>query len=90
MTTNRIDEAREVLQSMGSPDLGAELKEILDSIDLKRGIGEEPLFQKKYRLPILLAVSIGLFNQLAGINAILYYSNFIFASAGYSDASAAL
>ena len=90
VTTNRTDEAREVLQLMGSPDSEAELKEIVDSIHLDRGIGEEPLFQKKYRLPIFLAVSIGLFNQLAGINAILYYSNFIFASAGYSDASAAL
>lgn len=90
VTTNRTDEAREVLQLMGSPDSEAELKEIVDSIHLERGIGEEPLFQKKYRLPIFLAVSIGLFNQLAGINAILYYSNFIFASAGYSDASAAL
>lgn len=90
VTTNRTDEAREVLQLMGSPDSEAELKEIVDSIHLERGIGEESLFQKKYRLPIFLAVSIGLFNQLAGINAILYYSNFIFASAGYSDVSAAL
>jgi len=90
VTTNRTDEAREVLQLMGSPDSEAELREIVDSIHLERGIGEEPLFQKKYRLPIFLAISIGLFNQLSGINAILYYSNFIFASAGYSDASAAL
>lgn len=90
VTTNQTDEAREVLQLMGSPDSQAELKEIMDSIHLERGIGQESLFQKKYRLPIFLAVSIGLFNQLAGINAILYYSNFIFASAGFSEASAAL
>jgi MFS transporter, SP family, arabinose:H+ symporter len=90
VTTNQTDEAREVLQLMGSPDSEAELKEIMDSIHLERGIGQESLFQKKYRLPIFLAISIGLFNQLAGINAILYYSNFIFASAGFSEASAAL
>ena len=75
---------------MGSPDSEAELKEIMDSIHLERGVGEESLFQKKYRLPIFLAISIGLFNQLAGINAILYYSNLIFASAGFSESSAAL
>jgi predicted MFS family arabinose efflux permease len=47
----------------------------------------EPLFKRSYRLPIFLAVTIGLFNQLAGINAILYYSNYIFASAGFSQLS---
>jgi hypothetical protein len=41
----------------------------------------------KYRFPIFLAVSIGLFNQLSGINAILYYLNTIFADAGFSKVS---
>lgn len=44
----------------------------------------------KYRKPIFLAVAIAAFNQLAGINAILYYSNDIFASAGFSKTSADL
>ena len=34
----------------------------------------------KYRFPIFLAVTIGAFNQLSGINAILYYLNDIFAA----------
>jgi len=38
-------------------------------------------------LPIFLAVSIGMFNQLSGINAILYYLNDIFARAGFSKVS---
>ena len=50
----------------------------------------EPLFTKRYALPLFLAVSIGMFNQLSGINALLYYSNSIFASAGFSTNSAAL
>ena len=37
--------------------------------------------------PIFLAVSIGMFNQLSGINAILYYLNDIFAHAGFSKVS---
>src|SRR5438034_819167 len=37
--------------------------------------------------PIFLAVSVAMFNQLAGINAILYYLNDIFAHAGFSKVS---
>src|SRR5207245_9792085 len=47
----------------------------------------EPLFARKYRLPIFLAITIGMFNQLSGINAILYYLNYIFEKAGYSKMS---
>src|SRR4029079_2435542 len=37
--------------------------------------------------PIFLAITIGMFNQLSGINAILYYLNDIFAKAGFSKVS---
>jgi sugar porter (SP) family MFS transporter len=87
VTRNRIDEARQVLQMIGTPDTEAELKEIQDSIHFEQSALHEALFQKKYMLPIVLAVTIALFNQLSGINAILYYANDIFAQAGFSRAS---
>jgi SP family arabinose:H+ symporter-like MFS transporter len=90
VTKNKTDEALEVLKMMGSPDSEAELREIMDSIHMERGMAAELLFQRRYRLPIFLAITIGLFNQLSGINAILYYSNFIFAAAGFSQLSGAL
>jgi MFS transporter, SP family, arabinose:H+ symporter len=90
VTTNRTIEAREVLELMGSPDSEEELREIIDSIRLESGLNREPLFKRQYGLPIFLAITIGMFNQLSGINAILYYSNYIFASAGFSSNSAAL
>jgi sugar porter (SP) family MFS transporter len=89
-TQNRVDEARSVLQMMGSHDAEGELQEIVDSIHLERARKSEPLFSWKYRLPIFLAITIGLFNQLAGINAILYYLNDIFAAAGFSKVSGEL
>src|SRR5271154_2410181 len=90
VTKNRTDEALDVLKMMGSPDSEAELREIMDSIHMERGMAAEPLFKRNYRLPIFLAITIGLFNQLSGINAILYYANFIFAAAGFSQMSGAL
>jgi MFS transporter, SP family, arabinose:H+ symporter len=86
-TQNRVEEARSVLQSIGSRDPEAELGEIVASIHLERSAASEPLFSRKYRFPMFIAVTMGMFNQLAGINAILYYSNYIFTSAGYSQSA---
>jgi MFS transporter, SP family, arabinose:H+ symporter len=83
----RIDEARHVLRLTGDQNYEKDLQEIIESVDAEHGDAEEPLFSGKYRLPIFLAVSIGLFNQLSGINAILYYLNDIFAAAGFNKVS---
>ena len=87
VTQKRVEEARLVLQLMGAENPEAELREIVDSMHLERLQTSEPLFAWKYRLPIFLAISIGMFNQLSGINAILYYLNDIFAAAGFSKIS---
>lgn len=50
----------------------------------------EALLQRKYLYPLFLAVSIGMFNQLSGINAILYYLNDIFVAGGYGRVSSGL
>jgi sugar porter (SP) family MFS transporter len=83
----RTAEARDVLLQIGEENAEAELQDIVASIDADHGHADEPLFQRKYLLPIFLAVSIGMFNQLSGINAILYYLNDIFAKAGFSKVS---
>jgi MFS transporter, SP family, arabinose:H+ symporter len=88
VTQNRLEEARAVLEAMGTPETDAELREIVAAVERDRSTQGASLFRAKYKLPIFLAVSIGFFNQLSGINAILYYLNDIFAAAGYSRLSA--
>ena len=83
----RLDEARSVLQQTGEANPEQDLREIVESIELERRETAERLFSRKHALPIFLAVSIGMFNQLSGINAILYYLNDIFAHAGFSKVS---
>jgi sugar porter (SP) family MFS transporter len=82
----RIAEARDVLRTIGEENYELELKEITESIDAEH-ITSDSLFSWKYRFPVFLAVSIGMFNQLSGINAILYYLNDIFAYAGFNKVS---
>ena len=87
VTKNRIAEAREVIDQLGSPDGQSELEDIIASVHVNGVAHSEPLFQRKYWLPIYLAFMVAAFNQLAGINAILYYSNYIFTMAGFSKLS---
>ena len=51
---------------------------------------DEPFFQAKYKKPILLALMVATFNQLSGINALIYYTADIFAMAGAGRTSALL
>ena len=82
----RTNEAGDVLRLTGEENADQELKEIVESIDAEH-VTSDALFTAKYRMPIFLAVTIGMFNQLTGINAILYYLNSIFAHAGFSKVS---
>ena len=82
-----IDEARTVLNLTGEEFVEKEIAEILESVESEKTKGKEVLFSKKFSYPIFLAVSIAMFNQLSGINGLLYYLNDIFAQAGFSKVS---
>ena len=83
----RVAEARTVLKMTGDETYEHDLQEIVESINIEQSQATEKLFTRKYAFPIFLAVSIGMFNQLSGINVILYYLNDIFAHAGFSKVS---
>lgn len=89
---NRLAEARMVLEKCGTDTGGVddEIREIQASLDVEHHDLAEPFFCRKYLKPILLAVAIAMFNQLSGINAILYYSAHIFEMAGSGTQSALL
>ena len=81
MGQGKEQEARRVLALVDDTNLEQQVAEIRASLaeDCKEG---EPLFQRKYWKPILIAFLIATFNQLAGINAILYYAPRIFEMSG--------
>lgn len=83
----RQDEARETLRKLGSQDPEKELALILASVAEPPSRESDRLFQWRHRRPITLAILLAMFNQLIGINAVLYYLNDIFAMAGFSRTS---
>jgi SP family arabinose:H+ symporter-like MFS transporter len=83
----RNDEAMTVLRRNGDRGPEREMVEISNSLVMEKGLAKDHLFRWRYRFPIFLAISIGMFNQLSGINAILYYLNSIFERAGFNQVS---
>jgi sugar porter (SP) family MFS transporter len=85
-----VQEARRILLRCGAElsRLDDEVREIQESLNVKDE--HEPFFCRKYRKPILLAIAIAVFNQLSGINALIYYTAYIFKMAGAGTESALL
>ncbi len=90
VSKGRMDEARTVLKISGVENIDDEIAQMAATVDRDQSHGAQPLFVRQYRLPIFLAISIAMFNQLSGINAILYYLNDIFAKAGFTKVSSDL
>lgn len=78
----RTDDARKVLVRCGRTEVESELAEIEESLHLHSVSPAEKLFSAKYSKPILYAVLLAAFNQLSGINAIMYYAPRIFEMTG--------
>jgi MFS family permease len=68
----------------------AEVREIRRSLDLEHHSLAESLFRPAYRRPVLLVIAIAAFNQLSGINAVLYYAPAVFRMAGSGQDAALL
>jgi MFS transporter, SP family, arabinose:H+ symporter len=88
----RNDEAgaRGTLEIINPGAVDISIKAIRDSMHQEVGKRVEPFFSKKYSWPILLAFLFALFNQVSGINAVIYYSPRIFELAGQGASTALL
>jgi sugar porter (SP) family MFS transporter len=80
-------EAEKVLRSLGTLNVAAQMAAIRESLHQEiRGM-VEPLFCRAHAKPIFLAITVAMFNQLDGINALMYYLNPIFSMAGFTKVS---
>jgi sugar porter (SP) family MFS transporter len=78
---NDEDVARQIMKDLGQEDVEksiADMKAHVHQADGKK----ESVFSKRYSFPILLAFLVAFFNQLSGINFVLYYAPEILERAG--------
>jgi sugar porter (SP) family MFS transporter len=81
--------ALEILRIINPLDCDKELAAIQNS-KLSEGASNTSLFSGQYKTPIVLAVLFAFFNQVSGINAIIYYAPRIFEMAGLGAHSSLL
>ena len=78
----RFCEARDTLTALGSADPAADQERLTASIKEFGALRESKLFSRRYARPILLAASIAIFNQLTGVNVLVYYILDVFSELG--------
>jgi SP family arabinose:H+ symporter-like MFS transporter len=82
LSVGRDDEARRVLESVDGPEHAErEIAAVRAVLGEEEGRFSE-LFHARFRRPLIVAALMMAFSQFSGINAVIYYSTKIFASAG--------
>jgi len=76
------DEALRILAIIDSSNAEKSLEEIQAGAGKKEKAGLGEFFSGRYRLPIMLAFLFAFFNQVSGINAVIYYAPRIFEASG--------
>lgn len=87
----RTEEARQILDIIDP----AQTEEVIGKLTAvvqqeQTDPATDHLFSRRYRTPVMLAILFALFNQVSGINAIIYYSPRIFAMTGLGKSSSLL
>ncbi|HMQ59662.1 MAG TPA: sugar porter family MFS transporter [Flavilitoribacter sp.] len=85
----QVEEALKTLRII-DPGNEQEALRAIQSTDHHRQSGFKAFISGRYKLPILLAFLIAFFNQVSGINAVIYYAPRIFAQTGMAESSALL
>jgi SP family xylose:H+ symportor-like MFS transporter len=84
---NELQEAKDILLRLGHAEPEKEVQAILEADKIS---DNKPLFSGKYNIPLLLAFLLAFFNQVSGINFVIYYAPRIFEAAGLGTETALL
>jgi SP family galactose:H+ symporter-like MFS transporter len=87
---NEAGNARKVLKRIrGKDNVEGEVNEIQEGLKKQRG-GRAELFNPMVKPALVIGVSLAIFQQVTGINTVIYYAPTIFQFAGITSASSAI
>ncbi|MEO6994813.1 MAG: sugar porter family MFS transporter, partial [Lacunisphaera sp.] len=91
ISKSKVDEARDVLKRVRtSPDVSPEIADIQKSMAEQGASGMKGLFQHSIRMPLMVGLGLAIFQQITGINTVIYYAPTIFKFAGISATGPAI
>jgi MFS transporter, SP family, arabinose:H+ symporter len=88
ITSDSVDDAVNEIKTSAANESGVGMNEFI--LDDNQATSKNALFSKKFTMPLLLAFLFAFFNQLSGINAVIYFAPRIFEMTGLGKDSALL
>jgi len=86
-----LEQAKRVLQRVRTDaDVTPEITDIQKSMEKQGAGGMKGLFQPSLRMPLIVGLGLAVFQQITGINTVIYYSPTIFKFAGIQAAGPAI
>ncbi|GGA90682.1 sugar porter family MFS transporter [Puia dinghuensis] len=87
----KVAEAKKIMELINADTAGQVIEDIQQTDKEEKAVlSKASLFSKRFRTPVMLAVLFAVFNQVSGINAIIYYAPRIFDMTGLGAGSALL
>lgn len=91
ISKSKLQEAKQVLQRVRTDaDVTPEITDIQKSMEKQGEGGIRGLFQHSLKMPLIIGLGLAIFQQITGINTVIYYSPTIFKFAGISAAGPAI
>ncbi len=91
ISKSKSEQARKILQRVrNASDVSAELAEIQKSMEQQGVGGIKGLFQPSLRMPMIVGLGLAIFQQITGINTVIYYAPTIFKFAGIAGTGPAI
>ncbi|WP_131196811.1 sugar porter family MFS transporter [Lichenihabitans psoromatis] len=91
ISKSNVEAARHILQRARTvADVNPEIRDIQKSMESQDAGGIKGLFQPSLRMPMIVGLGLAVFQQITGINTVIYYAPTIFKFAGISAAGPAI
>jgi len=91
VSKSKVQLAKQVLQRVRTEsDVTPEITEIQKSMEKQGKGGIKGLLQHSLKMPLIVGLGLAIFQQITGINTVIYYSPTIFKFAGISAAGPAI